>query len=110
MFLKVEFAFLDCEKSAVFIFAEYMAMMGLWVFIAFYVSKVLGNLSATKSCPERSICLVWIGPFTLHCRKLSRKVNKFFLRNFQKSFQFAMLGCVLVLQGGGRNCSKHKIA
>ena len=48
MFLKVEFAFLDCEKSAVFIFAEYMAMMGLWVFIAFYVSKVLVKLSAAK--------------------------------------------------------------
>lgn len=49
MFLKVEFAFLDYEKSAVFIFAEYMAMMGLWVFIAYYVSKALGRLSASKS-------------------------------------------------------------
>ena len=48
MFLKVEFAFLDYEKSVAFIFAEYMAMMGLWVFIAFYVSKVLGKLSAAK--------------------------------------------------------------
>lgn len=49
MFLKVEFAFLDYEKSAVFIFAEYMAMMGSWVFIACYVSKALGRLSASKS-------------------------------------------------------------
>lgn len=48
MFLKAEFAFLDYEKSAAFIFAEYMAMMGLWVFIAFCVSKVLGKLSAAK--------------------------------------------------------------
>ncbi len=48
LFLKVEFAFLDYEKNAVFIFAEYMAMMGLWVFIAYYVSKVLGRLSTSK--------------------------------------------------------------
>lgn len=49
MFLKVEFAFLDYEKSAVLIFAEYMAMMGLWVFIAYYVSKALGKRSTLKS-------------------------------------------------------------
>ncbi len=48
MFLKVEFAFLDYEKSAALIFMEYMAMMGLWVFIAYYVSKVLGKLSTSK--------------------------------------------------------------
>lgn len=45
MFLKVEFTFLDYEKSAVLIFAEYMAMIGLWVFIACYVSNFSqGNL------------------------------------------------------------------
>lgn len=49
MFLKVEFAFLDYEKNVVFIFTEYMAMMGLWVFIAYYISKVLGRLSTPKS-------------------------------------------------------------
>lgn len=49
MFLKVEFAFLDYEKSAVLIFAEYMAMMGLWVFIAYYVSKALGRALTSKS-------------------------------------------------------------
>lgn len=49
MFVKVEFAFLDYEKNAVLIFAEYMAMMGLWVFIAYYVSKALGRLSTSKS-------------------------------------------------------------
>lgn len=48
MFLKVEFAFLDYEKSAALIFIEYMAMVGLWVFIAYYVSKVLGKLSTSK--------------------------------------------------------------
>lgn len=43
MFLKVEFAFLDYEKSAALIFTEYMAMMGFWVFIVYYVSKALGR-------------------------------------------------------------------
>lgn len=49
MFLKVEFAFLDYEKSAVLIFAEYITMMVLWVFIAYYVSKALGRSSTSKS-------------------------------------------------------------
>lgn len=48
MFLKVEFAFLDYEKSAALIFTEYMAMMGFWVFIVYYVSKVIGRLSKYK--------------------------------------------------------------
>lgn len=47
MFLKAEFAFLDYEKSAVLIFAEYMAMMELWAFIAYYVqARPLGSLPA----------------------------------------------------------------
>lgn len=49
MFLKVEFAFLDYEKSAALVFTEYTAMMAMWVFIAYYVSKVLGRLSTSKS-------------------------------------------------------------
>lgn len=49
LFLKVEFAFLDYEKSAVLIFAEYMAIMGLWVFIAYYVSKALEKASTSNS-------------------------------------------------------------
>lgn len=44
MFLKVEFAFLAYDKSAALIFTEYMAMMELWVLIAYYVSKMLGKL------------------------------------------------------------------
>lgn len=44
MFLKVEFAFLAYDKSAALIFIEYMAMMELWVLIAYYVSKMLGRL------------------------------------------------------------------
>ena len=49
MLLKVEFAFLDYEKSAAVIFAEYMAMMELWIFIAYYVSKALGSFTTSKS-------------------------------------------------------------
>ena len=48
MFFKVEFAFLDYEKSAALIFTEYMAMMELWVLIAYYVSKVLERLSISE--------------------------------------------------------------
>lgn len=54
MFLKVEFAFLDHEKSAAFIFTEYMAMMGIWVFIAFYVSKVLGDHQQQNLCESEA--------------------------------------------------------
>lgn len=48
MFLKVAFAFFDYEKSAALVFTEYTAMMAMWVFIAYYVSKVLGRLSKSK--------------------------------------------------------------
>ncbi len=39
MFLKEEFVFFDFEQSVVSVFAEYIAMMGLWVFISFYAVK-----------------------------------------------------------------------
>lgn len=39
MFLKQEFVFFDFEQSAVSVFAEYIAMMGLWVFISVYAVK-----------------------------------------------------------------------
>lgn len=48
LFLKVEFAFLDYEKSGALILAEYLAMMGLWVFISYYGAKALGKLSKSK--------------------------------------------------------------
>lgn len=55
MFLKVEFAFLDYEKTASLIFMEYMAMMGLWVFIAYYMSKAMGRLSTLRSHDSNEI-------------------------------------------------------
>lgn len=53
MILKVEFAFLDYEKSGIMILAEYLSMMGLWVFLSYYVSKALGRVSATSKSKRR---------------------------------------------------------
>lgn len=41
LFLKNQFAFFDFEQSAVSVFSEYMAMMGLWVFVGYYFMKVI---------------------------------------------------------------------
>ena len=41
MFLKNDFAFFDFEKSAVLVFAEYIAMMTLWTFFGYYIAKLL---------------------------------------------------------------------
>lgn len=41
MFLKQEFVFFDFEQSAVSVFAGYITMMALWVFIGFYTVKGL---------------------------------------------------------------------
>lgn len=49
MFLKMEFVFFDFEKSAFSVFSEYIAMMGLWVFIGYYAAKGLGKLSVVKT-------------------------------------------------------------
>lgn len=44
MFLQNEFAFFDFEKSAALVFAEYIAMMGLWVCIGYYVTKGIDQI------------------------------------------------------------------
>ncbi len=44
MFFQNEFAFFDFEKKAVWVFSEYIAMMGLWVFVGYYIAKGLGKL------------------------------------------------------------------
>lgn len=48
MLLRAAFAFLDYEKAAAVVFMEYMSMMGLWVFIAYYVTKLAGKISAGR--------------------------------------------------------------
>lgn len=49
MFLKIEFAFFDFKKKAVSVFAEYIAMMGFWIFVGCYFAKGLGRLSSIKN-------------------------------------------------------------
>lgn len=49
MFLKSEFVFFDLEKSAFSVFSEYIAMMGLWIFVGYYAAKGLGKLSSLLS-------------------------------------------------------------
>ncbi|MCM1180964.1 MAG: DUF4405 domain-containing protein [Clostridium sp.] len=43
LFLTNQFAFFDFEQSAVSVFSEYLAMMGLWVFAGYYVMRYLLN-------------------------------------------------------------------
>lgn len=49
MFLKTEFVFFDFEKSAVSVFSEYIAMMGLWIWLGYYAEKILKKLSNKKT-------------------------------------------------------------
>lgn len=39
MFLKNQFVFFDFEQNALSVFIEYMAMMGFWMFLSYYISK-----------------------------------------------------------------------
>lgn len=45
LFLTVHFVFFDYEKPVWLFFAEYMAMMGLFVFLAHYISKGIQRLN-----------------------------------------------------------------
>ena len=49
MFLQSEFVFLDYEEPALLFYADYLALMGLCVFAAHYVSKALKKAGAGKS-------------------------------------------------------------
>ena len=40
MFLQSQFVFFDYEKSAILVFFEYTAMMGMWGFISYYTAKL----------------------------------------------------------------------
>ena len=48
MFLKNQFAFFDFEQTAVSVFSEYIAMMGLWVFIGYYSMKGMNIAEGRK--------------------------------------------------------------
>ena len=49
MFLKNQFVFFDFEQSAISVFAEYTAMMSFWVFIGYYIAKLIRKLFNKKS-------------------------------------------------------------
>lgn len=48
MFLKNQFAFFDFEQTAVSVFLEYIAMMGLWVFIGYCSIKGMNIVERGK--------------------------------------------------------------
>ena len=52
MFLKQEFVFFDFQQSEVSVFAEYITMMGLWVFISFYTVKGLRKITSQSRRKE----------------------------------------------------------
>lgn len=49
MFLQNDFAFFDFDKSAFAVFAENIVMMGTWVFIGYYIAKILRLFSKRAS-------------------------------------------------------------
>lgn len=52
LFLKNQFAFFDFEQTVVSVFSEYIAMMGLWVFIGYYSMKGMRWLLRKQSCEK----------------------------------------------------------
>lgn len=54
MFLKNQFVFFDFEQPAYSVFAEYAAMMGFFVFAAYYIAKIIGWLEKKTKRKENS--------------------------------------------------------
>lgn len=54
MLLKNQFAFFDFEQSAVSVFTEYAAMMGLWIWFSYYLAKILKKISTAKVRKEEN--------------------------------------------------------
>ena len=52
MFLKQEFVFFDFEQSAVSVFAQYISMMGFWVFISFYAMKRIRKITVFNNVTQ----------------------------------------------------------
>ena len=48
LFQRSQFVFFDMEQPLVLFFAEYLAMMGLWACLAYYLSRALQRLSTGK--------------------------------------------------------------
>ena len=48
LFQRSQFVFFDMEQPLALFFAEYLAMMGLWACLAYYLSRALQRLSTGK--------------------------------------------------------------
>ena len=48
MFLQTEFVFLDYEEPKILFYLDYLAMMGLFIYIAHYGSKIVTGISGRK--------------------------------------------------------------
>ena len=55
MFLRVQFVFFDFEQGAAAVFAEHIAMMGFWIFAAYYMSKGIGTLNTRQTKRKEKI-------------------------------------------------------
>lgn len=56
LFLRSMFVFLDYEQPPMQFLAEYLAMMGLWIFFAYYTGKLLQKRTApAKRKKERNL-------------------------------------------------------
>lgn len=44
LFLKSEFVFLDYSEPQILFYIDYLALMGLCIFIAYYITKIIRNL------------------------------------------------------------------
>lgn len=54
LFQRSQFVFFDMEQPLALFFAEYLAMMGLWVCLAYYLSRALQRLSTGKEGKEKA--------------------------------------------------------
>lgn len=48
MLLKNQFAFFDFEQGAISVFVEYAAMMGLWIWISYYMAKGMKKILSAR--------------------------------------------------------------
>ena len=54
LFQRSQFVFFDMEQPLALFFAEYLAMMGLWACLAYYLSRALQRLSTGKEGKEKA--------------------------------------------------------
>ena len=54
MFLRTQFVFLDYSESTISFYIDYLAMMGLFIWIAHYVSVILQKYGKKKKLPQKN--------------------------------------------------------